>query len=532
MPILLITAVGAFLRFYAIGRQGFWYDESYTVLLVHSGPGEMLRLIPQLESTPPLYYSVAWVWARIFGFDEAGLKSLSALCGTITIPVAYLAARKLLANWRSAVIVAALVAFNPLLIWYSQEARAYSMLVLLSACTLLAFAYVLERPRPAAVAMWALACALALLTHYYAAIIVVPEIAWLLYEHRHSRALKVGIGAIVLVVAGLAPLAIRQSSNRSNKWIMHSSYLLRLRQFPALFLIGPETHLREVVKFVAFAMVAVGVVLLITRSRRRERQGALLPGALALGGFVLSAVVGHNTFLARNLLPVWLPAAMFIAGGFGAARAKLVGIAATVVLCAIGAFAVVSVDATPAFQRPNWKLVANAIGRWPEAGYSSRDARIILIQDNPGLLPLGLYLKDLRYIESPTLQRVVAIDVIAVLPHKGLGGFCWWGSECNLIPSHLNRRYFIPGFHVVAIRRIHDFGIVELRSSRPRDLPRTALPTVREQELEARREIRERLLYLRRHHRLHKHRHRSGPHQHLTRLTNRPVHDAQLIEQS
>lgn len=482
VPILLITVIGAFLRFYAIGRQGFWYDESYTVLLVGRGPGEMLRLLPQLESTPPLYYWVAWVWARIFGFDEAGLKSLSALCGTLTIPIAYLAARKLLANWRSALIVTALIAFNPFLIWYSQEARAYSMLVLLSACTLLAFAYVLQRPRPAAIALWALACALALLTHYYAVIVVVPEIAWLLYEHRHSRALRVGVAAIVLVGAALTPLAIRQDSNHSNRWIAHSSYLLRLRQVPALFLIGPQTHVRDLLKFTGFAMVAVAIVLLLLRSRRRERQAALLPGGLALAGFLLSAIPGHNTLLARNLLPIWLPASMFLAGGLGAARARFAGSAATVVLCVIGIVGVISVDTTHAFQRPNWRLVADALGRWPDHGASRGDGRVVVVQDNPGLLPLKLYLKDLRYIEVPTLHRIVEIDIIAALPHKGLGGFCWWGSECNLVPSKLDSRYRrLKGFHIVARRRVRDFGIMELRASRPMTVHVDELPAASRQ---------------------------------------------------
>jgi uncharacterized membrane protein len=482
VPILLLTALGAFLRFYAIGRQGFWYDESYTALLVGRGPGEMLRLLPQLESTPPLYYCVAWVWARIFGPDEAGLRSLSALCGTLTIAVAYLAARKLLANWRAALVVAALTACNPFLIWYSQEARAYAMLVLLSACTLLAFAYARERPRPLAAALWAFACALALLTHYYAVIIIVPELAWMLYDHRHSRAVQLAIGAIVLVGLALTPLAIRQNRNHSNHWIAHSSYLLRLRQVPALFLIGPETHVRDLLKFVGFAMVAVGIVLLIRRARRRERQGALLPGALALAGFLLSAIPGHNTLLARNLLPIWLPAAMFLAGGLGAARARLSGTAATAVLCAIGIVGAVSVDTTEAFQRPNWRLVADALGAWPARGDSSRDGRIVVIQDNPSLLPLELYLKDLHYIRTPSVHRIVAIDVVAALPQKGLGGFCWWGSECNLAASRLDRSYVIPGFRIVARHRVREFGILELRASRPTTVKRASLPAPRHDE--------------------------------------------------
>jgi hypothetical protein len=99
-----------------------------------------------------------------------------------------------------------------------------------------------------------------------------------------------------------------------------------------------------------------------------------------------------------------------------------------------------------------------------------------VVQDNPSLLPLGLYLKNLHYIEQPKLARIVEVDVVAALPKKGLGGFCWWGSECNLVPSRLDRRYAIPGFRVVARRRVRDFGIVELRATGPTVVLRSQLP--------------------------------------------------------
>lgn len=476
MPILLLTALGAALRFFAIGHQGFWYDEAYTAFLVRQAPGHMLGLIPNLESTPPLYYCVAWVWARIFGFGPAGLKSLSAVFGTLTIPIAYAAARKLLPSQRAALILTALTACSPFLIWYSQEARAYSMLVLMSACTLLTFAYANERPRRAAVALWALACGLALLTHYYAVILIVPEAAWLLYAHRRSRAVWAGIAAIVAVGIALAPLALTQSSSSNSNWIGNSPYLLRLSQLLPLALLGPETHARTVLKFLAYAMVALAIALLIWRSRRRERQGALLPGGLALAGFVIAAGPLNGTLLGRNLLPIWLPAAVFVAAGLGAARARLAGIAAAGVLCAIGITAVISVDTTYAFQRPDWRLVANVLGPWPARGDSPSDGRIIVIQDNPGPLPLGLYLKGLRFIKTPTLHHIVEIDFIAAETQAGLGGFCWWGSECNLVPSRLNRRYVIPGFHIVARRRVRYFHILVMRASRPMTVRDSELP--------------------------------------------------------
>ena len=49
----------------------------------------MLHAIPESEATPYFYYVLAWPWARVFGFGEIGLRSLSALAGTAIVPVAY-----------------------------------------------------------------------------------------------------------------------------------------------------------------------------------------------------------------------------------------------------------------------------------------------------------------------------------------------------------------------------------------------------------------------------------------------------------
>ena len=181
-----LTALGACLRFVRIGHQGFWFDEANTALLVHMSPGQMLGLIPHSESTPPLYYCVVWAWARLFGAGQAALRSLSALVGVATIPLMYGAAAKLFSR-RTGLVVAAVTACDPLLIWYSQEARSYALLVALSAASLLAFAYALERPVPRTLALWAATGALALATHYYAVLAIVPEAVVLLIAHRADR---------------------------------------------------------------------------------------------------------------------------------------------------------------------------------------------------------------------------------------------------------------------------------------------------------------------------------------------------------
>jgi mannosyltransferase len=441
VAVAALTILGAVLRFYRLGHQGFWFDEANTVQLVRFSPGKMLGLIPQSESTPPLYYCVAWVWARVFGYGEAGLRALSATAGVLTIPVAYGAAAKLVSR-RAGVITAALVACNPLLIWYSQEARSYELLVALTALSLLAFAYARAGPTPRTLAFWVVASALALATHYFAVVAVVPQAAFLLFEHRRSRPVQVAVAIVALCGLALIPLAISQNGTGNDSWIAHAAFGERLRQIVPQFLIGTNAPDRALLKGVAIALALIALIALVVlpaRARAAERRTALLAGGLALAGFVLSLALvaaGFDDLITRNIIALWLPAAILLAGGLAAARTPVVGVVVTLGLCAIGIIATVGIAAERSLQRPDWRYVARALqapaGAGTGAGSGTGAGRAILIQHYRTLLPLSLYLPHLAFM-APGGARVRELDVISMTaPQQPL---CWWGAACNLIPS-------------------------------------------------------------------------------------------------
>ena len=458
-----LTLLGASLRFARLGHQGFWFDEGNTALLVHFSPGRMLGLIPQSESTPPLYYCIAWVWARLFGYAEAGLRSLSAVAGLLTIPVAYAAGAKLISR-RAGVIVAALTACNPLLIWYSQEARSYSLLVALGALSLLALAYALECPTSRSLTCWVVAAGLTLATHYYAVLVIVPEALWLLAAHRHRRSVQFAFAAVALCGLGLIPLALSQNSTHNSRWIGAIPLHARLGQVVPQFLIGFQAPAQSVLEPIAAALAVGALVLLAFASDERARRRALALAGVAVGGLILNLLLisgGLDDLITRNLIGLWLPAALVVAAGFGAQRAGRVGIAAAAALCGIGVAAAVGVAVTRSYQRPDWRVVAHDVGRLPPAGTTGR---AILIQDYRDLLPLSLYLPGLHVLGRAPAD-VSELDVIAIrAPHVSL---CWWGAACNLDSSTMQRSYPIRGMHSVWRRQALQFSILELRSSRP-----------------------------------------------------------------
>jgi mannosyltransferase len=466
-----LTVLAALLRFYRLGHQGFWFDEANTALLVHFSPGKMLGLVPQSESTPPLYYCVAWVWARVFGYGEPGLRSLSAVAGVLTVPVAYGAGAKLISR-RAGLIAAALTACNPLLIWYSQEARSYELLVLLSGASLLAFAYLLERPTARSGAAWVIASALALATHYYASLVVVPEALWLLAVHRRSRAVQVSFALVGLCGLALIPLALSQHGTGRGDWIAHSPLGRRTAQIFPQFVDGFSSPAYSVLEPLALALAIFGLVLLLARSTGPERRGALIAASIALAGLVLGYLLvagGLDNLLTRNVLAIWMPAALAVAGGFAAQRARLIGPAAAGALCAIGVAASIGIALNRDYQRPDWRGVARVLGTRPPAGPTARTparpaaatgARAILVQHYRDLLPLSLYLPKLRFMTRPG-TAVSELDIVSFTSPSS-AGFCWWGSACNLWPSRMQAGYSIPGFRPVWRRQIHQFSVLHM----------------------------------------------------------------------
>lgn len=461
-----LTVLAAVLRFAWIGHQSFWYDESFTVLLVHHSPSGMLGLLPRTELTPPLYYLLAWPWARIFGYGEAGLRSLSALAGVMTVPAIYGAAAKLISR-RAGLAAAAITSCSPLLIWYSQEARSYALLMLFATLSLLAFAHArFPQPTPRQLGAWTLAAGATVATHYYGVLAVVPEAFWLLWVHRRDRRVLLAVAAVGAVGLGLLPIALSQRPQAS--WIAPWRLDLRLGQIASQYLLGTGAPWCTGLELAGAAAVLLAATMLARKADARERRGAIVSGALAASGLLLSlalVLAGIDELITRNTIVVLIPLIVLVSSGLGARRAGRLGLAGVATLCTVGLIASIGVTADPTLQRPDWRALARTIGspRPPRAG------RAILIQRYIFLAPLALDMPGLRFIK-PQGRLVNELDVIAMQAPSD-GWFCWWGSACNLLSSKLDTSIRVPGFHRDGpVLRINQFSIFRLRSAATLDL--------------------------------------------------------------
>ncbi|HEY5431485.1 MAG TPA: glycosyltransferase family 39 protein [Solirubrobacteraceae bacterium] len=366
-----LTVLAAVLRFVDISSQSYWLDESQAAHELSLSFGSMLGAWNSAEWNPPLYLIIAWPWAHVFGTGQVGLRSLSAILGTGLVPLLYLGGRELVSR-RAGLVAAALAAVNPFLIWYSQEAREYMLLVVLCAAAMLCFARAWRTGSARAVVWWGVLSALALLTQYFAGFLIAAEGALLLYRLR-NRLVVVACGAQLVVLAPLIPHVIPRLQSRST-FITSQGLVTRLQQVPVAF--GLNTLYKSPgVRYGllgAAALAAIVIVLLIVGADGRELRGAGVAAALA--GAVLFiplalALVGHDDYIARGLMPAWPPLAIVIGAACTGRRAgrpaQLCGATLVVVLVATFAWAGIKIESDASFQRPNWRGVARALGTSP-----------------------------------------------------------------------------------------------------------------------------------------------------------------------
>jgi mannosyltransferase len=383
-----IVLAGAALRFSTLDVQSFWLDEAFTATLLKKDLGGLLGALPDSESTPPLYYVLAWLWSKPFGTGEVGLRSLSALLGTATIPIAYAAARELLTE-RVALVAAALVAVNPYLVWFSQEARAYSLFALLGAVSFLYFARAWRDRSGRALWLWAAASAAMIATHYFGAFLVAAEAAALLARLRdRPRAVAAACVPWLAVGGALVPLALAQRGTAHTAWIDDTALATRVRDLGKHFLNGPFGTPWDLAAVATAALALASLVLLATRADDRERRGALLAagiGVAVVGSALLFAIAGADYFFDRNLIVALVPLLLVPAAGFAATR---VGLALAAAFAAVLIAFVIDGNADRELRREDWRHVAVMLRSDP------RPQAVVI--SFSGLKPIQLYMPELR----------------------------------------------------------------------------------------------------------------------------------------
>jgi mannosyltransferase len=171
-----LILVAEALRLYHLGRQSLWVDEGYTAYLSRFTPvdyvDDVLHTVRNV--LPPLYFALMHYWTALVGVSEVTLRLPSAIAGAIAVPLLYALVVRLF-DVPAAMLSAAVLTVSLFHLQYSQEARMYELLALLSLLSLYLLVRLLDEARTRQVVGLVLTDVLIVYTHHYGVLLLIAE---------------------------------------------------------------------------------------------------------------------------------------------------------------------------------------------------------------------------------------------------------------------------------------------------------------------------------------------------------------------
>ena len=341
-----VLVVAAALRLLPLGLDSFWLDETTTARASSLAFGDML-VNRARAGHPPLFFVLTWLLARLPGPPEVLLRLPAALAGVGAVAVMYGLASAV-ADRRTALLAAALLAVLPQQVELSTLARAYELVALLGLASSWALvgravggaasggpddgavdtpgagaAGAAWRDGPARLAAFSVLTALAVHVHYSALLVLAAQVAWLAARRRWRPAVAGLAGAASLLPWFLWSRGVGYAPGPNLVWIPpFSSRTVSL--WLTTQLADPDQRWLRPQALAGFWLLVVLALGLATVGAVRARGRArllvwlwLAPPALALA----SVAVGTNVLeKARYLATSSAVLAALLALGIGALR--------------------------------------------------------------------------------------------------------------------------------------------------------------------------------------------------------------------
>jgi len=387
--------VGA-LRAHALDAP-LWMDEGISVGIASHPLGEIPSLLRQ-DGSPPLYYVALHVWMAVFGSSPTATHALSLTLFALAVPAAAWAAWTPFGALAGG-LAGALVALDPFTASYADDARMYTLVLLLGVLATGSFvrAFVVRRRRH--VAIFAVLLAALLYAHnwalFYAAAAGIAY-AVLLALARDRRALlrdgALAFGGAALLYAPWLPTLAFQSRHTGAPWSIEPG---------GAALPGALTDILggTLPEAVVLIVAGAGAIALARRAPRRPQQATLavlvMAGTTLLLAFTWSQV-SSPAWAVRYLMVVAAP--LVVIAGAGLARTGALGVATVAVAVALSWHGHPSRAAL--MHKSNVAQVADTLGPRLPAGS-------LVVTTQPEQVPA------LRYYLGPRLRYVTPLGVVA-----------------------------------------------------------------------------------------------------------------------
>ncbi|MGD8491551.1 MAG: glycosyltransferase family 39 protein, partial [Anaerolineae bacterium] len=242
------------------------------------------------DTHPPLYPFLLYAWLRAAGSSPLAVRFLSALIGTLTVPLVFVLGRRAFGQ-ATGLLASLLTAVSPVLVYYSQETRMYGLVAVLGVASVYGAASILQgERRTTGWLAYFFATLAAAYTHYYAFFVILAEnlvvVPALLVRRRRSDLARWLLSQAGILVAYIPWIFVQvgflsgKASTRFDEWNLSTAWRIAaetVASFGAGLAVAPAVAQGIAVLFAI--VVAVGVVALV---RRRDPEPWLVVAYLFL----------------------------------------------------------------------------------------------------------------------------------------------------------------------------------------------------------------------------------------------------------
>jgi mannosyltransferase len=221
----VVTIVGAALRLHLLGAHSLWIDEAASVRFATMPWRLFLHTLWAFQGNMTLYYFLLRAWVHL-GDSEFTVRSLGVLFSVLTIPAMYALGKRLF-DRATGLTAAALLSVHSFHILWSQQARAYSLLLLLLVLTTYFLVCAMESSDGSGYwVAFATVAALSVYTHIFAVLVLAAHALSVLFPKPYRVATRNILLAAILFEHLIAPMAIFVLLHNSSQinWIQRPSW--------------------------------------------------------------------------------------------------------------------------------------------------------------------------------------------------------------------------------------------------------------------------------------------------------------------
>jgi hypothetical protein len=284
----LLLAATTLLRFTVYADRPLWLDEVWTGMIVtRPSFSEFVRQC-SLDANAPLYSVLAAPWAMITGISDRALRSLPALLGSLAPLIALAPPNQTLDRLTKITWCGLLACWIPG-IWFSQEARPYTLALALAVANAWTYASLMQRPTRRAAWAWTAISCLLILTHYFGLILVGVQGVAYLAVHK-LRALHTWPASLAFLPA-LAALAVQAPgligfSGPQHSWIPNGSFQATMGDLA--FILDPVLLIGTSAWFIGIILIGRSRTGASNEPKSEENRGPWLTAACSAVAVIIT----------------------------------------------------------------------------------------------------------------------------------------------------------------------------------------------------------------------------------------------------